>query len=102
VAGRWHTWPAGRIFPATLAYDTSLLTTETASRAGIAPGDGCAAALVQHSPVKLAGYAAAIVVGLLLLLFALLLRRRWRRTPAPSATSPPPVDGPPSAAPSLS
>jgi hypothetical protein len=45
VAGRWHTWPAGRILPATLAYDTSLLTTETASRAGIAPGAGCAAAL---------------------------------------------------------
>ena len=45
VTGRWHTWAAGRIFPATLSYSTSLLTTETAARAGIAPGSGCAAAL---------------------------------------------------------
>ncbi|HEY1914892.1 MAG TPA: S8 family serine peptidase [Streptosporangiaceae bacterium] len=45
VTGRWHTWAAGRIFPATLSYSTSLLTTETADRAGIAPGSGCAAAL---------------------------------------------------------
>jgi hypothetical protein len=56
---------------------------------------------VQHSPVKLAGYAAAAVVGLLLLLLA----RRWRRTrvpPAPFVTSPPPADGPTPPAPVLS
>ena len=41
VADRWRNWPAGRIFPATLSYSTSLLTTETASRVGIAPQASC-------------------------------------------------------------
>jgi hypothetical protein len=41
VADRWRDWPAGRIFPATLTYSTSLLTTETASRVGVAPQSTC-------------------------------------------------------------
>jgi NAD(P)-dependent dehydrogenase (short-subunit alcohol dehydrogenase family) len=44
-AGRWQRWPAGRIFPPTLPYTTDLLNDETARRAGIAPGDACAAAV---------------------------------------------------------
>lgn len=46
VAGRWQTWPAGRIFPATLGYITGLQTQETARRVGISAADGCAEALV--------------------------------------------------------
>ena len=45
VASRWQRWTAGQIFPARLSYTTELLTQETAQRAGIAPGYGCAAAL---------------------------------------------------------
>ncbi|HEY9240704.1 MAG TPA: hypothetical protein VIP48_01890, partial [Streptosporangiaceae bacterium] len=45
VARRWRTWPAGRIFPATLGYTTTLLNTGTARRVGISPDDQCAAAL---------------------------------------------------------
>ena len=45
VAGRWQTWPAGRIFPATLGYVTSLLTHESARRIGISGADRCPAAL---------------------------------------------------------
>jgi hypothetical protein len=45
VAGRWQTWPAGRIFPATLGYVSSVLTQESARRVGISPADGCVAAL---------------------------------------------------------
>ncbi len=45
VADRWRTWPAGRIFPATLTYSTNLLTTEQASRVGIAPQSTCASAV---------------------------------------------------------
>jgi hypothetical protein len=45
VADRWRSWPAGRIFPATLGYSTALATTETATRVGIAPADSCVAAL---------------------------------------------------------
>ena len=45
VARRWRTWPAGRIFPATLGYTTSLLNNDTARRVGISPDDTCAAAL---------------------------------------------------------
>lgn len=45
VADRWHTWSAGRIFPARLGYGTALLTTETATRVTIGPGARCAAAL---------------------------------------------------------
>jgi hypothetical protein len=45
VAARWRSWPAGRIFPSTLTYATSLLTNETASRVGIAPQSSCASAL---------------------------------------------------------
>ena len=45
AAQRWEREPAGQIFPASIAYTTSLSTTETASRVGIAPGDACAAAV---------------------------------------------------------
>jgi hypothetical protein len=45
VAGRWQTWRAGRIFPATLGYVSSLRTREDARRVGISAADACAAAL---------------------------------------------------------
>ena len=45
VARRWRTWPAGRIFPASLGYTTRLLNDDTARRVGISPDDQCAAAL---------------------------------------------------------
>jgi hypothetical protein len=45
VASRWQRWPAGQIFPTQLSYTTDLLNQETAQRDGIAPGDGCTAAL---------------------------------------------------------
>jgi hypothetical protein len=45
VARRWRSWPAGRIFPATLAYTTSLLNDGTARRLGISPVVQCTAAL---------------------------------------------------------
>jgi hypothetical protein len=45
VAERWRSWPAGRIFPASLGYSTQLLTTETATRAGITPADSCQSSL---------------------------------------------------------
>ena len=45
VAGRWRSWPAGRIFPADLAYTTTLRGQETAHRVGISPDYRCAAAL---------------------------------------------------------
>lgn len=45
VARRWRSWPAGRVFPATLGYTTDLLNNETAQRIGISPDDRCAAAL---------------------------------------------------------
>jgi hypothetical protein len=45
LAGRWRSWPAGRIFPADLGYSTNLLTQETASRVGIAPATACPAGL---------------------------------------------------------
>lgn len=45
VADRWRAWPAGRIFPATLRYRTTLRSTERAGRAGISPGQACGPAL---------------------------------------------------------
>ena len=45
VAGRWRSWPAGRIFPADLGYTTTLRGRETAHRVGISPDYGCAAAV---------------------------------------------------------
>jgi hypothetical protein len=45
IADRWRTWPAGRIFPVELSYSTDLLTTETASLAGISPDTHCASAI---------------------------------------------------------
>lgn len=53
IADRWRDWSAGRIFPATLSYSTSLLTTETASRIGVAPQATCSSAL-EPSLVHLA------------------------------------------------
>jgi hypothetical protein len=53
VADRWRSWPAGRIFPATLSYSTSLLTAETASRVAIAADATCPAA-VESRVVSLA------------------------------------------------
>ena len=44
-ASRWQRRPAGQIFPAGLPYRTDLRNGETARRAGIAPGYGCAAAV---------------------------------------------------------
>ena len=45
VATQWAREPAGRIFPATLPYDSDLNNRETARRAGISPARGCAAGL---------------------------------------------------------
>jgi hypothetical protein len=45
VADRWRTWPADRIFPASLSYSTNLLTTETATRVAIASQHSCASAI---------------------------------------------------------
>ena len=45
VAARWRDWPACRIFPSMLAYSTALLTSETATRVGIAPQASCTSAL---------------------------------------------------------
>jgi hypothetical protein len=53
IADRWRDWSAGRIFPATLSYSTSLLTTETASRVGVASQVSCGSA-IQPSLDRLA------------------------------------------------
>jgi hypothetical protein len=53
VAGRWRTWPAGRIFPAVLSYDTDLLTTENADRISISTDVSCASA-IEPSLARLA------------------------------------------------
>lgn len=44
-ADRWRTLTAGQIFPDTLSYSTSLLTTETASRVAIGTQSACASAV---------------------------------------------------------
>lgn len=54
VASRWERVPAGQIFPASLGYETGLLTQETAQRIGIATGHGCASA-VDTAVAVLAG-----------------------------------------------
>ncbi|MGN9846606.1 hypothetical protein ACTMTI_51735 [Nonomuraea sp. H19] len=41
VAERWRTWPAGRIFPATLPYSAEQGGQERASRIGISPHTAC-------------------------------------------------------------
>jgi hypothetical protein len=43
VARRWQAWPAGKIFPASLPYTTSLQVLEHARRVGIDPVSSCAA-----------------------------------------------------------
>jgi len=45
VSQRWERATAGTVFPASIGYSTDLLTAETATRAGISPSAGCAAAL---------------------------------------------------------
>ncbi|WP_157995941.1 hypothetical protein [Thermomonospora amylolytica] len=45
VARRWRAWPAGRIFPARLAYRTGADEIEYAVRAGISPETDCATAV---------------------------------------------------------
>lgn len=52
VASRWRTWPAGKIFPASVGYQLSWTLfggssglTLSARRVGIAPQSGCAAAV---------------------------------------------------------
>jgi hypothetical protein len=45
VADRWRTLPAGQIFPATLSYNTSLLTTESANLVAIGAQTACASAV---------------------------------------------------------
>ncbi|GII93055.1 hypothetical protein Ssi02_32860 [Sinosporangium siamense] len=45
VARRWWVWPAGRIFPETLAYSAEQGGEEQAARVGISPDTRCASAL---------------------------------------------------------
>lgn len=45
MAGRWRSWPAGKIFPSRLRYHTDLLTSENATRVGISADDSCVAAV---------------------------------------------------------
>ncbi|PZG16753.1 hypothetical protein C1J01_20060 [Nonomuraea aridisoli] len=42
IAARWRTWPAGRIFPATLPYSAEQGGRERAGRIGISPRTSCA------------------------------------------------------------
>jgi hypothetical protein len=62
VAGRWRSWPAGRIFPADLGYTTTLRGRETAHRVGISPDYRCAEALdaVLAGPARQDGCRAGI------------------------------------------
>ncbi|GAA4565421.1 hypothetical protein [Planotetraspora kaengkrachanensis] len=57
VAGRWRAWPAGRIFPATLAYTDEQGGKEKARRVGISSGTDCGAAVdgPLQTAVKKAG-----------------------------------------------
>jgi subtilase family protein len=91
---------AGKLASLTNAAKPGAGVVSTTAHFGSGPAPGIITA-VQHSPVKLAGYAAGVVIGLILLLFALLLGRRWRRAGPPFATPPPPADSPPPAAPAL-
>lgn len=45
LAIRWRSWPAGKIFPVKLGYDTDLLTNETATRVAISAQDSCGLAV---------------------------------------------------------
>lgn len=45
IAQRWRTWPAGRLFPATLGYSAEQGGEEKARRVGISPKTGCSAAV---------------------------------------------------------
>ncbi|MFC5829979.1 hypothetical protein [Nonomuraea insulae] len=52
VAERWHAWPTGRIFPATLPYAAEQGGQERASRIGISPRIACGDASVDAKAVK--------------------------------------------------
>jgi hypothetical protein len=54
VRDRWRTWPAERIFPASVPYTSEQGGIEQAQRVGIAPGTGCAAGLDPASAAILA------------------------------------------------
>ncbi|HEX4817718.1 MAG TPA: hypothetical protein VFV66_33680 [Nonomuraea sp.] len=51
VAERWRTWPAGRIFPATLPYSAEQGGQERASRVGISPQTSCSAVDAEAAAV---------------------------------------------------
>ncbi|WP_240506201.1 hypothetical protein [Thermoactinospora rubra] len=48
VAERWRTWPAGRVFPESLAYSAEQGGEERARRVGISPLTGCAPAVDEE------------------------------------------------------
>ncbi|MFC4905819.1 hypothetical protein [Actinomadura gamaensis] len=54
VAGRWHAWPTGRIFPDSLRYTLDQGAPEYARRVGIAPAASCRDAVDASLGVSLA------------------------------------------------
>ncbi|SEK45565.1 hypothetical protein SAMN05660976_00590 [Nonomuraea pusilla] len=62
VAERWRSWPAGRVFPATLLYSAEQGGVERASRIGISPRTDCAEAV---DPEAVAALRAAGCLGVL-------------------------------------
>ncbi|GAB2945567.1 hypothetical protein ACFMQL_08475 [Nonomuraea fastidiosa] len=52
VAERWRTWPAGRIFPATLPYSAEQGGRERARRIGISPRTSCDGEAVDAAAVE--------------------------------------------------
>ncbi|MEU7896533.1 hypothetical protein AB0B45_27210 [Nonomuraea sp. NPDC049152] len=53
VAERWRTWPAGKIFPATLAYVAEQGGAEKARRVGISTSTACAGAVDRKAAATL-------------------------------------------------
>ncbi|MFE3448641.1 hypothetical protein ACFXJ8_06850 [Nonomuraea sp. NPDC059194] len=53
VADRWRTWPAGKIFPATIAYVAEQGGQEKARRVGISTATDCAGAVDRKAAVTL-------------------------------------------------
>jgi len=64
-AQRWERLPAGRIFPARIAYSSDLLTSETATRLGIGPAVSCGQALdvTVQAAARAAGCVAVLRAG---------------------------------------
>jgi hypothetical protein len=62
VAGRWRTWPAEKIFPATVPYTLEVGGKESARRIGIGPGKACGAAVDAplHAPFRTYGCLAVL------------------------------------------